>query len=203
MTARLAPGVAHYVAGAAPWMSWNLVLALVPWLLAVALFDRAVRPRRLWWVGATVCVLLLPNAAYVLTDVVHLPAAVRGESSDAVVLLAVLPMFATLFTIGFLAYVDAVRRLVSWSVASGWVRREWPLALAVHAGCAVGIYAGRIHRLNSWDLVLHPNEVARATLTGFGRPLAMTGMLVTFCVLALGYSATATTLRAIQSSNWS
>jgi uncharacterized membrane protein len=197
MTARLGPDVARYVTAAAPWMSWNLLLALIPWALAVVVFNRTARPTRLWWMGAIAFILLLPNAAYVLTDVIHLRRDIRFAANDAVAVLVVLPAFTALLVIGFLAYVDAVRRLVAWAVASGWIRRGWPLALAVHAVCAIAIYAGRIHRFNSWDAILHPNAVADATLDGLARTEATIGMLLTFAVLSVGYAVTTATFRAL------
>jgi len=195
--ARLAPDFVHYVRAASPWMVWNLLLALVPWALAVVVFDRNARPSPLWWAGAVTCVLLLPNAAYVLTDVIHLPRDIRFAANDAVVFIAVLPAFTALMAIGFLAYVDAVRRLVTWLLAAGWVRRGWPVVLAMNAACALGIYAGRVHRFNSWDAILRPHAVAEAVAGGFTRPTAKVGMLGTFAVLTVGYLVTTATFRAV------
>lgn len=187
MTAALDAGVIRYIEGSVPWMSWNLLLALVPWALAVVLFRSGARRGRMWWAGAVVCLLFLPNAAYVLTDVVHLPGHVRSAPSDLVVVLGVLPLFCGLFTIGILAYVDTVRRVTSWVVAAGWRRRTWPLELLLHATSTVGIYAGRVHRFNSWDLFVRPGEVIATTANGFGRALPVAGMAVTFGVLSVGY----------------
>ena len=54
------------------WMAWNLTLALVAVALAVWLF-RVERPRTVgWWVGFGAFALFLPNAPYVLTDLIHL-----------------------------------------------------------------------------------------------------------------------------------
>jgi uncharacterized membrane protein len=168
-------------------MAWNLTLALIPWLLAVVLFPRGRRPGIGWLVGVVVCVLMLPNAAYVLTDIVHLPMMMRREPSDAVVVAGVLPMFGALFLIGFLAYADAIRRMARWAVERGWLRRAWPLEIGVHALSAAGIYLGRIKRFNSWDLALHPRIVMGSTLASFTRPLPVAGMVVTFAVLVSGY----------------
>src|SRR6478736_5332776 len=50
------------------WMSWNLLLAAIPMLLAVLLFHRPRRHSVLWWGGVAAFVLFLPNAPYVVTD---------------------------------------------------------------------------------------------------------------------------------------
>ena len=69
----------RFVLGNGPWMTWNVALALLPLLAAVVLFGRdAAHRSMLWWAGLVGLVLFLPNAPYVLTDVVHLPESLRG-----------------------------------------------------------------------------------------------------------------------------
>jgi uncharacterized membrane protein len=171
-------------------MAWNLVLALTPWVLSLVLFRPSRRPGLVWLCGALGCLLLAPNAPYLLTDVIHLPPAVRREPSDAVVLLVVFPMYATLFAIGFAAYSDALRRFARYMIARGWSRRTWTVELPVHALSAVAIYVGRIHRLNSWDIARQPAEVLTTALAGFTRPLALAGIATMFLALTLGQLVT-------------
>ena len=55
------------------FLAWNLVLAWIPFLLAVALYDAARRGRSssfLWLLGGA-WLLFLPNAPYIVTDFVH------------------------------------------------------------------------------------------------------------------------------------
>jgi uncharacterized membrane protein len=191
VTGDVVDGVVHYAAHTAPWMTWNLLLALIPWALAVMTFGRtsgAARARRLWWIGAPACLVFLPNAAYVLTDVIHLPRHVRNEPSDLVVIFGVLPMFGALFAVGLVAYIDIVRRMAAWTVVTGRARRSWPLIAVIHAVTAVGIYAGRVHRFNSWDLAFRPGAVISTTAGGFTRPLPLAAMAATFAVLAAVYA---------------
>lgn len=185
-------GVREVVEANRFWMTWNLFLGFLPWAMALVLFRRGRRRRvgPVWWLGTATCIAFLPNAAYVLTDVIHLPDQVRAEASDAVVLFGVLPMFAALFALGFLAYVDTLRRMTAFVVARRWVRQTWPLVLAVHAASAVGIYIGRIHRFNTWDLVTRPRAVLEQAVDGFTSPLAVAGMVFTFAVLTVGYVIT-------------
>lgn len=179
------------------WMAWNLMLALVPWALAFVLF----RPRRRlglgWWLGVAACIALLPNAAYVLTDVIHLPGAVRRQPSDSVVLTAVLPLFVALFVIGFTAYSDALRRMSAFAVGRGWLAKRWPLETAVHAVTAVAIYAGRVHRFNSWDVVFRPGLLADRMVDSFTKPFAAAAMLFVFVSLVVGYAVMRTLLDSI------
>ena len=178
------------------WMAWNLVLAIAPWVLAVVLFRQARRPGLGWLCGLGVFLLLLPNAAYVLTDVIHLPAAVRREPSDATVLLVVFPLYAAFWALGFVAYSDSLRRMSGYAVGRGWVADRRVVELAVHAACAMAIYLGRIHRLNSWDVVLQPPALLNGLLAGFTRPLAIVGITTMFVALTVGHLVTRPVLNA-------
>ena len=179
------------------WMVWNLILAAAPWVLAVVLFRPSRRAGWPWLCGLAAWLLLLPNAAYVLTDVVHLPAAVRREPSDRLVVLVVLPLYAAFFAAGFVAYADALRRLRRHATASGWVRRGWTIEAAVHAVSALGIYLGRVHRFNSWDVAQEPLTILSRAVAGFTRPLAVAGMLGVFVVLTVGQVVTRPILEAV------
>ncbi|MCZ7528730.1 MAG: DUF1361 domain-containing protein [Acidimicrobiia bacterium] len=186
----------------ARWMGWNTLLALVPAAIALLLFRPGFRsgrrPGPAWWVGATLFLLFLPNAPYVLTDVVHLVADVREESSDAVVLAGVLPVYGAFFATGLGAYVLCLRRISRFLVEHGWdPPRRVAAELVLHGVSAVGIYLGRGPRLSSWDAVLDPAR----TMSGLGGllrpvPLAATvavfaGLLVATAVVRVLLDATA------------
>lgn len=197
MIGYLASGIERYLSGSLPWMSWNLMLALVPWALAVWLF-RGRRPMRgQGMVLSVVCLAFLPNAAYVLTDVIHLPRHVRAEPSDAVVLLRVLPIFGVFMAVGFMAYVDSVRRISAWVREMNWLRRTWPAEVLLHAVSTVGIYLGRVHRFNSWDLLDRPDDIGATALGALTRTLPLAGMLLTFGILVVGHSAALAASRGV------
>jgi uncharacterized membrane protein len=67
-------------------MTANLFLAAVPFILAAFLF---VPPRARtagWWIGVGTFVAFLPNAPYVLTDVIHLGEQARTTTTDVQVI---------------------------------------------------------------------------------------------------------------------
>ena len=183
MTGAIVAGSAQLLEASGHWMAWNLILALAPWVLSLFLFRPARHPNAAWACGALAFVVLVPNAPYLLTDVIHLPASVRREPSDAAVLLVVLPAYGALFVAGFAAYCDAVRRFTRYATGRRWVRSPWAMELPVHALSAVAIYVGRIHRLNSWDIVRQPADVLGQAVAGFTRPLALAGILTMFICL--------------------
>lgn len=195
----LIAGIGRHLLASLPWMSGNLLLALFPWALATWLFRTGQAIRRSAWVLRAVCVAFLPNAAYVLTDVIHLPRHVRSEPSDAVVVLGVLPLFAAFMAIGFVAYMDVVHRIAAWARSIGWTRRTWPVEFSLHAVSSVGIYLGRVHRFNSWDLVSRPDDVGTTAIAAFTRPLPVAEMLLTFVLLVVGHVAIRGAVRGLVS----
>jgi uncharacterized membrane protein len=139
------------------WVAWNLLLALVPLCIGVALFaDPKTQQRSAWWwAGAAVFVAFLPNAPYVVTDLIHLRRSLSSEHPGLV-----FAKFGVLVAGGTIAYVACIALLRGWLRSIGV--RTWPIELTLHALCTVGIALGRIFRFNSWDLVLKPHVVAGA-----------------------------------------
>jgi uncharacterized membrane protein len=178
------------------WMAWNLVLAVVPLALAAALFRPRVRRTGLWWAGVVTFVAFLPNAAYVITDVVHLFDDIRGTSSDLVLLGIHLPLYLVFFTVGFGSYVAALELTRRYTRAEAPGARWSVVELGLHVLCAAGIYLGRVVRLNSWEILTRP----RAVITGVSwlaglAPVALVGctavvlIALTMIVRALAWSA--------------
>jgi len=139
------------------FMIWNLFLACIPYGLSffAAAIDRA--PWR--WRGLAAGALavpwlaFLPNAPYLVTDLLHL------RSSAGVPIWYDVGMFACFAWAGCLlgvASVESMRRLLAARVGAPLA---YAAALLVSGLCALGIYLGRVVRLNSWDLLLRPRLV--------------------------------------------
>ena len=142
-------------------MAWNLWLAALPVVLAWLLFVPGRRPSPAWWVGLLGFIALLPNAPYVLTDVIHLADAVQASDSDLRVAFVLVPAYTLFFVIGFGCYVASVVRLERWLRSQGWSMPKLLGAdITVHALCAVGVFLGRFFRFNSWDLLVRPHDIA-------------------------------------------
>ena len=182
-------GYAHWLAGQVLdvarvnrfWMTWNLILAFIPAGLAVVLFWRPHVRTVMWWFGVGCFALFLPNAPYVLTDLIHLRWDAARSASDGVLVFGVLPLYGLFVTLGMTSYVFCVAlivrevRTVRTSVA------RWQVELPVHALCSLGIVLGRITRLNSWDTITQPRgtlESIFATLTWRGAPFAFAAVFI-------------------------
>ena len=180
------------------WMTWNLLLATVPLVLAVPLFRHRGRRGAGWWLGLGLVVLFLPNAPYVVTDLVHLRGDVIAAPTDGAVVGGVLPAYAAFVAAGFVIYALVLREAGLFLEAQGLGHRRPGMEVAVHLLCAVGVVLGRVARLNSWEPVTEPHTTAErvtSTLTWGWTPLAVA---VLFVVIWLGHALVRGTARAVE-----
>jgi uncharacterized membrane protein len=141
------------------WMSWNLVLALIPLALAFPLFRPGRRMAVCWWAGAVLFALFLPNAPYVLTDVIHLFDDIRESRSDLQLLGVYLPTYLIYFAVGVVSYGWSLHRLWDFVADRFSARAALGVELGAHLLCAIGVYLGRVIRLNSWEVFTEPRRV--------------------------------------------
>lgn len=150
------------------FLSWNLFLAWVPWLCAVALSvanRRRAHPALLWAL-ALAWLAFFPNAPYLLTDFVHLRA---GSNSlwwyDLLFL-------STATAAGWLCAVDGLDRVASVLVERFGRRVAAPSLMLACWLAGLGVYLGRFLRFNSWDVLSNPAPLAGAIADRFAHPLA-------------------------------
>lgn len=162
------------------WMSWNLALAALPFLLALLLFKTKTKINLLWLVGFILFVLFLPNAPYVITDVIHLYRSSEVVDSFLLLLLLVFEYIA-LFLIGIFFFVESYRKCEVF-----FTKRYKVPSLAIRIPgfitIAIGVYLGRSLRFNSWDVFFRPKQVLAgltylATLEAFFYTVLFTGFL--------------------------
>ncbi|MDY7021279.1 MAG: DUF1361 domain-containing protein [Cyanobacteriota bacterium] len=170
-----------------------IALAIILSLMGVEIWQsrRSSRRHRLswrWWLGALVFILFLPNAPYVLTDVIHLIRQIRQGHSVWIISLALIPQYIIFVFIGFEAYVLSLVYLDRYLAEQGWKRNRWIAELIIHALCAIGIYLGRFQRFNSWDILTNPDILMQSLIENLinQEPLLVIG--VTFVVLTVLYT---------------
>jgi uncharacterized membrane protein len=171
------------------FMVWNLFLATVPAILALALFTTSARRNVGWWLGFGAWVVFLPNAPYLLTDVVHMVHDIRVAPSDTRAYV-VIATYGGLFAFGLAAYVLSLQLFRGFLHRTVRARLVAPAILLVHALCVLAMYLGRFIRLNSWDVVLAPRRVA-ASVMHVPRPITVAVLAVMFVVVGVGAFATA------------
>ncbi|WP_414564181.1 MULTISPECIES: DUF1361 domain-containing protein [unclassified Anabaena] len=166
------------------WMTWNLFLAFIPLALSVWLFRTRRGRSWVWWLGFLVFFAFLPNAPYLLTDVIHFVDDIRRIESVWMITLVLIPIYLLVILAGFEAYVISLINLGYYLHRIG--KSQWILGaeMITHALCAIGIYWGRFLRFNSWDFVTQPDAILTKGIEELlGRqPLVITA--ITFVILA-------------------
>jgi uncharacterized membrane protein len=186
----LASDLSEVVHRNAWWMTWNLLLAGVPVVLGSLVFSWRGARTLPWWTGAALFALFLPNAPYVVTDLVHLRYDVVAARSDGAVVATVLPVYAAFIAAGFLAYHLSLVELGRYLERSRFGEWRRVVEVGVHAVCAVGVVLGRFARLNSWEPVVEPHSTLErvvVTLSWRWAPMAIVGM---FLVIWVGHALT-------------
>ena len=168
------------------FLPWNLFLAWIPYGIAAGTERLAARVRPgsgTLLLPVAMWALFLPNAPYILTDVVHLRwSPMPLLAWDTLLILAfALPALA----LGLIS-LARVHRLVELrvGVAAGWVFVGVMLLLT-----GTGMWLGRVVRLNSWDAILRPGDSIERTLEALGAPAGWgtaAGFTLAFGSLLLG-----------------
>lgn len=159
------------------WIAWNLVLAWVPFLVALFVYARApsgLSAPSLAGLGG-VWLLFFPNAPYIVTDLKHL-----GREGGIPVLYDVLLLSAAAWT-GLLLGLTSLYLMHAVARRFLGVLNAWALVVAVLALSSFGIYLGRVQRWNSWDVFTQPRALLSQAADGLhARPIALTVLFTSF-----------------------
>jgi len=136
------------------WLWWNLWLAWLPAVAAFIAYNLPTYKRRIQSLAVWLCGLFwlafLPNAAYLITDVIHFRP-VEG-----------VPYWFDLILFVAFAWTGTLLGIVSLLLMQEVVQRHfgrvtsWLFALVVLGLNSFGVYLGRFQRWNSWDVVTNP-----------------------------------------------
>ncbi len=171
------------------WILWNLFLAFIPLVLSFWLFRRKQLKARslVWWLAFVVFISFLPNAPYMLTDIIHLIRGSRAGYAVWVIALVFIPIHILAILGGFEAYVVSLINQGNYLQRQGAAQYVLWSELLAHALCALGIYLGRFVRLNSWDLVVDPQDVLTTTFNTLTSKQPVVITFVTFVILTIAY----------------
>ena len=162
------------------FLLWNLLLAWIPYwssLWGDSLYERYPRkPLRLLFPGL-LWLAFFPNAPYMLTDLWHLrerPSIPLWYDASMLLVFALAGLYLAVFSL------RTMERLVR---AHGGALAGWLFVLLAVTLAGLGVYMGRFLRWNSWDLVLHPQEVLTDVMLRLTNPMEHPRALV-FTVLS-------------------
>lgn len=151
-----------------PWafgLLWNLFLALVPTFWSAVFQAASARNLRcLACFSFGIWLLFLPNAPYLLTDLIHLG---YRTSVPLWCRLAMLLSFAGTGTVlGYLSLINVQEVIEArFGKFAGWC-----LAVGALMASGYGIYLGRFLRWNSWDALTMPRTFIKTVLDQFIDP---------------------------------
>ncbi len=162
---------------------WNLFLAYIPVFLSVWLFRWSERRSLFWWVILATFVAFLPNAPYILTDIIHYIRSIRQGLSDSIIIFALTPQYLIFLIGGFQAYVMSLLNLEFYLTKIGQEKSIFAVQILIHFLSAIGIYLGRFLRFNSWDFVTQPDELAETLAQDLSHKQPVLAIAITFIIL--------------------
>ena len=150
------------------FLGWNLVLAILPYLLTRVLSQH---PR--WSTGTRNFILIslvwlfwIPNAFYILTDLFHL------GWSDQMPKWFDLALILSYAWNGLLLGLLSVRQMEKlWQARFPAVKEGWFIIPVMFLN-AWGVYIGRFLRFNTWDLITNPFRLLADICTMLIHPVA-------------------------------
>jgi uncharacterized membrane protein len=139
------------------YLIWNLFLAWLPLFFCLAAMHVArthAGVRWKFWALATAWLLSLPNAPYIITDLIHLGPRTHGHFWVDLVLIVLCAWTASV--LGFVSlYVMQTMVYRRFGVLAGW-----GFVMVVSGLTGLGIYIGRFLRWNTWDVLINPLGLA-------------------------------------------
>jgi uncharacterized membrane protein len=151
------------------FLVWNLFLAWVPFVSALALwhFSHYGRQTLLLLLLFFVCWLVFfPNSPYIVTDFLHL--AQRQNVPLWYDLLLIFSFAWNGLILGFTS-LWIVQQVIA-EMLGRWV--SWLVVIFTLTVSGFGIYLGRFLRWNSWDILTDPYGLAADIYTRLAQPLA-------------------------------
>ncbi|MBK8986798.1 MAG: DUF1361 domain-containing protein [Chloroflexi bacterium] len=165
------------------FLVWNLFLAWLPFLFAAMVYGFRGRPFVTGVMG-TLWLLFLPNALYLVTDLIHLyPWGDVPFWYDAIML------FAFALT-GLMLGLVSLYLLHTVVAAQYGARIGWAFVLVVSGLSGLGVYIGRFLRWNSWDMFTSPLRVVEDVAISLLHPemflktFVTTGLMTAVFILA-------------------
>lgn len=142
------------------WMAYNILLAVIPVLLAQLFFrSKSAFMKVILFIA---WLFFVPNTIYLFTDFLHFVEQINEMDFLGAAFLTV--QYAALFIAGFLTYILSVYP----------VERKLKLSSSVIIGINLiigfGMVIGRVHRLNSWDVIVQTGKVVNTTLETITSP---------------------------------
>ena len=141
-----------------------------------------------WWFGVLLFIAILPNAPYILTDIIHFYDAVRAISSVWKITLVIVPTYILFIGIGWFAYVFSLVNIRQYMYKNQLEAYIATTEFSLHLLCAIGIYIGRFIRFNSWSLITEPKQFLQILPGELIGKFPIVVILLTFLIITILYA---------------
>lgn len=172
------------------YLFWNIFLACIPFLISSSMkffSDKGNMSRALFVAGIIPWLLFLPNAPYIITDMIHL-----GRNHNAPILYDTFLLFSAAWA-GMLLYwysllhIEGIIKRILDAKKTAWV------IVVITLLVSFGMYLGRVIRFNSWDVFSDTSSVvttlARILSDEIHHTAIFLFILPSFIFLYLSYQA--------------
>lgn len=157
------------------WMAFNLSLAFLPLIFAIFYFK--FQNKLLRFIFFCAWLAYLPNSAYVITDMIHFmeqwPIASSAERGVIIWQYLIFEFF------GLAAFLFALYPFEKAISETSVKKHIMKIMIIMNFLIGYGMVLGRVHRVNSWQVITAPDEVIEAAL-GVFVSLELIGLTILF-----------------------
>lgn len=172
------------------YLLWNIFLAILPFIASSLLLSEEKKKKLttpLFVVGTIVWLLLLPNAPYIITDLVHIGSGHASQVFYNTVLLFSCALAGIALALSSLSHMDKVFQMRYGKHTASL------LLIASMLLASFGVSVGRFLRFNSWDIFTSTHNIFATIGDVFIRPQLYAHVYIVTCTffifLYMSYSA--------------
>jgi uncharacterized membrane protein len=135
------------------YLLWNILLALIPYWISLFMLRRreaTALPLPLAVIGSVLWLLFIPNAPYLVTDLIHIT-----HLKQIPIIFDTFLIFTSAW-IGVLLYCKSVYNIEQILRMKYSSRATSYIIAIISMVVSFGIYLGRFLRFNSWDVLANP-----------------------------------------------
>jgi uncharacterized membrane protein len=151
------------------FLIWNLFLAYIPLAISMYIFKTRLRLNIKTIALFIAWILFLPNAPYLITDILHFKESTTAPAWFDVALLFSSALCGLLM--GIISMYIINKKLQQIVTIKQLQLLQIPICLAV----GFGVYVGRFLRWNSWSILHSPLDVAKECTTHIFSPVVYPG----------------------------
>jgi len=138
------------------FLGWNLTLAWIPFLISTMLYRQDRRtPVVAFLAAGLLWILFLPNAPYMITDLIHMPQNIHdfpASGSFRLMDWADLLLISYFILVGYWMGMESLYQMGDLLRRRGWGALALIRVPVICLLSGIATYIGRFERLNSWDV---------------------------------------------------